>query len=468
MTIRKEQPKTQREDEELSFETPSSQEFFHKKIDQQWILLTEVLRREIIERSDTRKALLSFTTKPVSEMLPRDLLATVAHLDDRVAKLQERYHHELDNALDAPPIPEETMQPDLRAAAQSLTQPEYQLAVQRYRYARDVKMLALGAELLETKDQKLEGGVMRLPSGIEIVMDPEAASEQRDLLDPLHWQRRRQLKDRVYEITVQGRRYILKEKKTAQHTDTKEHGHKPGRTSQAEFAVAKEFHEQGSVERDHIQVTWERPIGCVTFTDGFQFSIFEFAEGLQDGQEADIMLRGSIIEHRDVFEKEYQDVLVRLPQLQQHPSTIPYASDPRPLSAIGKLLEKITGKKSETSLLSFRDYAALKAYRLRQQAYELLRDTMLARGYTNSDVDGYAFRVDTERVIIEIVGFDFEYFEKGDADYIQEVQTRIRDDRKVGGGFFWQLPHTFSGLREVTKVHQAAYLALFEREGYVV
>ena len=140
------------------------------------------------------------------------------------------------------------------------------MITKRYKYARDVKMLALGAEITEQESvAPNEDGEILLPSGIKLVIDVSKDTKRTDLLSPHLWERRRQLKDRVYEIDVNGRKYILKEKKTARHTDTKEGGHREGRLSSEEFETAQHFQENGTVSNGRLSVGWEQPVGYSSY-----------------------------------------------------------------------------------------------------------------------------------------------------------------------------------------------------------
>src|SRR5690606_17465649 len=114
-----------------------------------------------------------------------------------------------------------------------------------YRYARDVKLLGLMSELQDqpVSDLAPKDGLVthEFKSGTKLVMTSEAYQANPSLLDPKTWEKRRQLKDRVYVVTVGGAEYIMKERKTDRHTDVKRSGHKDGLSSHQEFEVAKEF-----------------------------------------------------------------------------------------------------------------------------------------------------------------------------------------------------------------------------------
>lgn len=61
--------------------------------------------------------------------------------------------------------------------------------------------------------------------------------------------------------------------------------------------------------------------------------------------------------------------------------------------------------------LTFREFARLKARQMIIQAQDLLAATIAEQGYTNSDRDGFGFRVHRgRRPTLEMVGFDFEYY----------------------------------------------------------
>lgn len=219
------------------------------KLDNQWALITEAVRRDLSNNPQVRKALIGFCAQPVSESLPGDFLTSLSNADPKVARINHRFQDILPTYLTLPPVPDELITPDVRYAAglrtpedvieslgrifdknnplfessldeyikagaftNGITREERQMIIKRYKFARDVKILALGAEILEQGELiSNQGGEINLPSGIRIGFDTNQVEQRKDLLNPHLWKKRRQIKDRVYEISVGGRRYILKE-----------------------------------------------------------------------------------------------------------------------------------------------------------------------------------------------------------------------------------------------------------------
>lgn len=442
------------------------------QIDKQWFLLSEAIRRDIILKPDMRKKLVPFCTVPLSETLPDAMLNALSPIDPRVEKLAERYRLEVSSYLALPAVPENLIRPDIsnapslietdsywqypRASESGITLQERQMVAKRYKYARDAKILALGAEILEQPDVTPDAnGEVMLPSGVKIAIDKNQIQEGMDLLKPHLWQKRRQIKDRVYEIEVNNKKYILKEKKTKTHTDTKRHGHREGRTSMEEFAIARDLQENGTVEQDRIKLSWERPIGYVIYPDGFQFSIFGLEEGLLGLSESVRQLVKEILNNRQHFEKEFQAI-----------STLAYHfTDNRYVLAFAE------NEKQSPSQLSFEEFAMAKAVRMQRQAKELMKETLIRNNYDNSDLDGYAFSVhDSENLRLEIVGFDFEYFLKtSPTESIDERLERHKDymrKNEVNDGL--SMLNAFRRERtdkKASKMERAAYCALLAEEG---
>jgi hypothetical protein len=280
-----------------------------------------------------------------------------------------------------------------------ITRDERRLIAERYAFARDIKVLALGAELSQHEGSiDKNSGDITLPSGTHMVFDAENEGVQ-NILAPHLWEKRRQLKDRVYEISANESKFILKERKTDRHTDTKRHGHKPGRTSSEEFSIGRHLQESGGREAGDIVLSFEESIGFASYPDGFQFSVFGFEEGLQPEAEVSAKLEQEILAHRDQFEEEYR-------LIQEH--LIELINDLPFMERYQKRLGPYRGKLPETTILSFEDFARLKALRLKRSAYSLFRENIVSEGFTNGDRDGYAFKVHSNgNVKLEIIGLDF-------------------------------------------------------------
>lgn len=482
----------------------STEQYSPDQMDQQWRLLTEAIRRNILTNPETRTAAIGYISSPVDESLPRNFLDGLSS-DDRVARLKERYRDKIGNYLELEPVPEDQISPDIRNA-KSLTKPEntvemlqrlygidtpeyYEnlrryaesgmflrgitaqerlMITQRYRFARDVKLLALQAEVagLGENIQINDRGEAVLPSGTSIRINAEDETRRQELLNPQNWQRRRQLKDRVYEIQVGSSKYILKEKKTARHTDTKKHGHKPGLTSLEEFQTAQHFQENGVEQQGNIKVNWEKPVASVTFPDGFQFTVFEHEDGLVEESSVTQALAQEILEHRDQFENEFVAIQTMAGKFKDDPKVLAFERG-NTESGLKTILQWLGLRKEQIPELSFEEFAVIKALRMQRQARNLMKEIIIRNSYTNSDLDGYSFKINSQngKPQLEIFGFDFEYFSKIDQDEIEERIKRHNDfeqewESRDGVGFLcW-----YNG-SSVTRMQKAAYFAMLEAEG---
>lgn len=469
----------------------SISKFSLNKLDIQWGFLTEAIRRNIIALSDTRRAMIPFCSTEVSESLPGKACESITSIDQGVARLKERYKDHLGIFLDLAPVPDELIEPDvinapypsnaedeiefigrafndkargleylrklIRSGAflKGITKEERELIIRRYRFARDIKLLALASEIKEEGINFPDAeGEISLASGIKIGFNTRKKQEIDDLLHPELWQRRRQLKDRVYEIYVGERKYILKEKKTARHTDLKRHGHQPGNSSATDFAIAKEFEERESTDDGNIQISWEAPLGYVTFPDGYQFSVFENVKNMIPTNRIAELLTTEIINHQQQYTAEYQKISKLAKKFKNH-EVVNSLSAFLPITELKKPFQ-----------LSFEEFARVKALRWQRKAVNSVSEAILKRGYVNSDFDGYGFRIHSNHNLkLEIIGLDFEYYYRESEERIKEIIDNRREFyRKWNSGSGVGFLH-WNNNQWVTMAENAAYLAMLKDEG---
>lgn len=474
------------------------------QMDRQWRLLTEAIRRDILVKPEVRDIAISYIASPVDESLPQNFLDGFS-TDDRIAQLRERYRDKIGNYLALAPVPEDQIIPDVKHA-ESLRSPEstvemlqalygadtpafYQrlkenvesgmflcgitgqeklMLVQRYRFARDVKLLALQAEVLRFGKtiQINDRGEAVLPSGTSISVNVEDETRRRELLNPQNWEKRRQLKDRVYEIQVGSSKYILKERKTARHTDTKKGGHISGLTSLEEFQTAQHFQDYGVQEQGNIKVNWENPVATVTFPDGFQFTVFEYQDGLLNENMVTPALAQKVLEHKERFEDEFATVRAMAQRFKDHPRVLVFEHG-RTESGLKAIFRWMRLRKKPVPELTFEDFAKIKAFRMQRQAKSLMEEVVIRNGYTNSDLDGYAYKINPQdgRTQLEIFGFDFEYFSKIDQNEIERrIKRRKAYDKEFDsvhaiGFLYW------GDCTSVTRMQRAGYFAMLAAEG---
>lgn len=453
-------------------DSESSQRYPADEMDRQWRLVTEAVRRKFTDDPGMRMVLIGFCKEPVVEDLSERFLQAVS-IDGLVARLVDRYRSGVKAYLELPAVLEDQIIPDVRSAVslprprdftdtlaklrgedygryreifenraragvflRGITEEERAMVIRRYGYARDVKLLALGAEIADCGGVTLnENGEAFLPSGIKMVVDLNVNNQGADLFNPCLWERRRQLQDRVYEVNVGGKKYILKEKKTVRHARTMQGGHKEGRLSSEEFEIAKDLHENGGAVRGEIEVSWEHPIGYVLYPDGFSFVIFDYEEDLIEGKSINLKLAQRILDFKDQFLEEYRSVV-----------------------------GLVSGLSKGSLEISFEDFSRAKALRMESKARAFMQEIMIEKGYTNRDFNNYLYRIkDGGRPRLEIAGFDFEYFSKLPLEQIPErLERQRRIQREFGsvgiGSDYWE-----DGSR-VTREQEVAYLALLENE----
>lgn len=281
-----------------------------------WRKIIELALSEIIKNAQLRELLTSYSNKPVSEELAYEFLQDSSEAVDDISHFRERHNNLFQVVSGSPIINDELSEKhlhffatrvfDIRHALVSTK--DQDLALKRYIFARDVKMIALAAEILE--DQELvdssQASDIVLPSGVKIHINTENEDFRRDFLDPALWETRNQIKDRVYELRINGKKYILKERKTRFHYDTIRSGHEDGNSSEHEFKTAKSLNEEACYEDDDVKRSWEKPLAYVTFPDGFQFTVFEFEKDLISVSDMLSELKYEIIANREYYEEEYQ------------------------------------------------------------------------------------------------------------------------------------------------------------------
>lgn len=454
------------------------------KIDHEWLALTESARRAIITSPDVRHRAAAFTVEPLSEALPQKAVSELAESDPRTARLAKLMGKTLGSVLELSPVPDEVLTPDLRHAPSlrrkddvvdsltrwksvlsdfsehyddllqetrnrieqfpGVTQAERDLVARRYRYARDVKQLGLMAELQEQPVGSTEAkdGIIthELKSGTKLVITSEALEVSPTLLDPQKWESRRQLKDRVYVVTVDGKEYIMKERKTPRHTDVKKNGHKDGLTSKQEFEAAKEFGDLGTIRKGDVELRWEKPLGYVEFPDSYQFCLFESEPDLNTDAPR-YKLAHEIMDSSEEYTEEFEQTRERAKQIYDERKDLLRGFDYRDAAtkpkrfAISRAARRHKHNyeaQPKPDELTFEEFAQLKANYLIDEARELLSQTMWDHDYTNSDMDGYAFRLHKgKRPTIEIIGFDFEYYRKDPKD-AERIKQNVQHSNENG------------------------------------
>lgn len=320
-----------------------------------WGIITEAVRRAVISDSEARELVKQGVGLITGEQVPTEFIGRMQGVAqvNRAAQIAGRGFL---GRLALPSVPETAIGKDIRhtphldsdqhgiakgllelalahyfehgryekvlqriqknAEGPGTTMAEKRLLAQRYRFARDVKLLGLLAEMVnEIPEYHANGEDMeaRLKSGTQIVLTRDAYTDDPLLRDPLQWLGRKQLKDRVYRARIGEKDYILKERKTDRHTDTKEKGHQPGNTSRQEFEVAKQMSKLPTSSIGGITVTWEKPLGYVEFPDGYQFCLFEDAgsiiPGDVDSQRTAVTKLGqAIIAHEEAYTAEFKQV----------------------------------------------------------------------------------------------------------------------------------------------------------------
>ncbi len=484
---------------------------YDHKVDNQWKLITESFRRGILANPDMRGVIKRYNSVPLGEGLVNNAVQEVSAVDERTARLSRFMSKTLGKVLELESVPDVLITPDIRHApllirkeAQvdslvrwgkrdseffdeifedkkrqvtenpGITNKEKELIARRYRYARDLKLLGLSAELYDEPVGRPEvhDGLIshELSSGTRLVMSAEAFQATPTILDPSKWEGRTQLKDRVYVVTIDGKEFIMKERKTARHMDVKKHGHKDGLTSEQEFNVASEFAKLGTIKQDDVELHWEKPLGYVEFPDGYQFCVFGSEANLR-ADPPDYQLREAILESKEDYLEEFAQISLRAREIFENRKDLLRGYEIRDarnkpkkiaFSKSSRSYKKYIKDQPKSDELTFDEFAQLKSNYISDEAKELLSQTMLDRGYTNSDMDGYAFRLKGDRhPKLEIIGFDFEYYFK-DPKMVDHI-TKSRRQANDKGDIARMLAFYFEDTRAIGL---AASYAMIEQMGF--
>jgi len=465
-----------------------SNEEANANLDHDWLVLTEDIRQQVIDNPSVRKVLVKYVSEPLGEDIPRQAIGELSAQDERLAKTTVGLQGTVGSLLDLETVPDEVIKPDIYHTDPLMTPDnaydelartkssypdryeevlanlrervvnspgttglEKRLIARRYRFARDIKMLSLMAELQDNlpENPEIDSDLVthELPSGTKMVMTAEAFEASPELLDPSKWESRRQIKDRVYTITVDGKPYIMKERKTSRHTDVLKNGHQDGVNSAEEFATAREFAERGRIETDEIIVRWENPVGYVEFPDGYQFSVFESEPDLGNTMPV-YKLTDAIKAAPNEYAEEFEQLRSQAQEILNNKlDNIPIHLRP---DASGNFPD-----------LTYEEFAEIKANFMESYAKELLSNRTNELGYTNRDMDGFAFIVHTEpKPKLEIIGFDFEYYRR-DPDSAQQQIDRIAERNENGE----RAKHWNYYVSQMSPAAKAASYAMMEEIG---
>lgn len=476
------------------------------KIDREWMVVTEMVRREIIGNSAARERVRALLHEPLSENLPAVLVDAAVEINDEVRAWAER-HGNLIDYLHLPTVPDERIGHDIRTAGsfrtrrhglqylasgqregwldegaieagltaldeeqfpQGITLDEREMIARRYSFARDVKMLALMAELQEDQGKKMPDaeGCIHLESGVKIGVNQDKQEELEQLLSAENWKKRKQIKDRVYRVNVGKKSYILKERKTTRHSDTLKGGHKDGLTAQEEFQVAKDFNENHIVRDSEISLSWEDPLGYVEFPDGFQFVVFEDKGDLIEGKDSMNALVEYIMKNKKQFMDEYVEVCnTAMKFLGKEPT---FKDGEQGLwQGMRRVLFKAGIWKNEVAQhIPFKFFARIKVALLMSKATELKDIAMCEAGWRSGDFSiNHGWKIGADETLLELFTFDFELLKKLSAEVQPERLKEIRS--RVAKSILERMMYIrIEGLKpEDADCRQAVHHAILERSG---
>lgn len=333
-----------------------------------------------------------------------------------------------------------------------VTSREKKLIIERFGYARDIKLLGLTAELYDSpiNPDDSEDGIIThmLESGTMLGITDDAYREYPGILNPESWQGRRQLKDRVYEFTVDDRAYIMKERKTNRHIDTMQHGHKDGLTSEEEFYLSQRLVNSQQPHDGEIEEAWEKSLGFVRFPDGYQFCIFEKIPTMDSEALATFQFADHILKNPETYDEEFTEASKRADAM---------------YSAHQERIDDLLwpgGGRGDTPL-SYGEFALLKSRYAAFEAKESLRQTANAQGYDDRDGMEVSFHFSTNHGKAKLVatGYDYEYYNRQDIDEMMQRTAILKESRFES---FYIRPERKAGIT------YAASLSMLEALGWTI
>jgi hypothetical protein len=295
--------------------TTKTDEINLEKTKTEWNMLSELFQREIKTSPEVRAALAEYASTPLTESLFANLSAELSTKNEKINRFYtSQFAQDLRKTGDIENIITDTTRDTKKLM---LSHEDRMTALERWRMGRDVKVLALMADLAQTPIEMTEqNGIMqgKTEHGVEIMTE----KGQEGLLDPNKWQSRKQIKDRVYEIKVDDKKYIQKERKTNQHRDTLGGGNTKPMTSEEEFLLGRQLAKTGKIDRKDFSIHFEKPLGVASFPDGYDFTIFEFDETITQDESPETPKRDLAQQIRQGEDADYEALKSSLSQDQLH------------------------------------------------------------------------------------------------------------------------------------------------------
>lgn len=267
---------------------------------------------------------------------------------------------------------------------------EARLVQNRYRFGREVKLLALADALSQHPGLQFdENGVATLSDGTVIGVCSGKEEMASGLLDITTWRGRSELHDRVHHIKTTAGDFIMKEHKGGRHALTLDIPDISNADSAQEIAIASDFMSLESVQDGEVTVSWEKAIGYVRDPSGFDFAMFEYEKDLISRETIKDRLSASITEHQAAYQAEFELARSQL---------------------------------TDGDMMDWETFVTAKVYLMRQHATQLLRKNALENGYIDDDnfqrmlpVPDHEYRIhiaDDGQIRLEIIGMDYEHFIK--------------------------------------------------------
>lgn len=192
-----------------------------------------------------------------------------------------------------------------------VTSEELYILIQRYRFAREVKILAIMDSVKRLWNESKIWELIQLENWLEYQISSSVKQEElKGLLDPTFWKNRTLIKDRVHLVDIWGKLYIMKEWKSPKHTDHATWDKDPI-SSYSEFMMAEELYQKWSLKLWDFSVSVERPIVYIKTPDGYSFVLFEAVRSPDPYVYID-QIRSHIQEYQDSYRDEFAELNKRL------------------------------------------------------------------------------------------------------------------------------------------------------------
>lgn len=406
-----------------------------RKLRKEWKIITTKLLEDISTNAEIMDLLVTFANKPIDEQYVNNFLQKVQTIAWKNSDHIQSILHFLAG---------ETI---LNDEHESLRKLKYRIDIDqfikvtgRYAFGTDLKLLSLWA-LLHKNNCSWDGTSNEMNIGALHIRTTDSFRENMwTMLDILQRKKRRRVAPRIYEITVWGKQYILKERKTKMYSNTHKNWDKPNSAFE-DLNVGEILTNNAHSDFEEIIVSRERPCFALKTDDWFECSVYEKYEFLNI-LDVEKTLYKSIVSKRDIYEQEYQEIKMQCDKVWIDDVNLQRDYLNNKLNLIGKIkyaIRRTLNKKT----ISFHDFALAKANLLIGTSSSLLMKNRICNNIYTTDGDDYWYIVHNHpntKTKLEIVWYDYEHYKvSNNTDFEKDHYNNVRNERKKEFYTLWAM-----------------------------